>query len=82
MYTVTKYVHNDGEEYGSLYDAKRALDQKYGNALCGLARELCNTNGKYSAVLEYLENNMEKVQDVVGLYNELHDGLHTHSEED
>lgn len=75
MYIITKFVLNNGQEFNSEKEAKRALDNLYGDALKKLAHGLCKCNGKYSEILTYLNNNIALMQNIVELKQEYDKGL-------
>lgn len=70
MYTVTKFVLDNGQEFNSEKEARKALDRLYSNALEKLVHGLWNCNGKYSEMLNYLDNNVFMMQDIVDFYRE------------
>lgn len=71
MYTITKFVLNNGQEFNSEKEARKALDNLYGDALERLVHGLCRCNGRYSEMLKYLDNNIIMMQDIVEFYQEL-----------
>ena len=75
MYTITKFVLDNGQEFNSEKEARKALDNLYGNALEKLAHSLCKCNGKYSEILACLDNNFELMQNIIALKQELKIGL-------
>ena len=75
MYTITKFVLNNGQEFNSEKEARRALDNLYGDALERLVHGLCRCNGRYSEMLNYLDNNTELMQSIVELKQEYNKGL-------
>lgn len=80
MYKVTKIALNNGTEYPSFAAAERALDELYGGALSKLARELCETEGKYTKMLSYLDENTHLLREIVELHDELKRGLNDNDE--
>lgn len=75
MFTVTKFVLNNGQEFNTEKEAKKALENLYGNNLESLAHKLCRCNGKYSEILKCLEENIYLMQDILGFYDEMNEGL-------
>lgn len=61
---------DNGQEFNSEKEARKALDSLYGNALEKLVHGLCKCNGKYSEMLNYLDNNVFMMQDIVDFYRE------------
>lgn len=75
MYIITKFVLNNGQEFNTEKEAKKALDNLYGDALERFAHGLCKCNGKYSQILAYLDNNIALMQNIVELKQEYNNGL-------
>lgn len=75
MYSVTRFVLNNGQEFSSEREAKKALDNLYGNALTKFAHQICSCNGKYSEIIKLLENNIELMEEIIRLKTELDAGL-------
>lgn len=75
MYIITKFVLNNGQEFNSEKEARKALDNLYGEALIKLVHGLCKCSGKYSEMLNYLDNNTELMQDIVELKQEYNSSL-------
>lgn len=75
MYIITKFVLDNGQEFNTEKEARKALDNLYGDALTKLVHGLCKCNGKYSEMLNYLDNNTELMQSIVELKKEYNKGI-------
>lgn len=63
MVKVEYYKTLDGAIHANKDIADRHLDVLYGNIICKLANEICNTaNGKYTKTIQCIEANLDKFQ--------------------
>jgi hypothetical protein len=58
---VTCYQTADGVLHPTEDDARRAADRHYGNALSHHAHALARLDGKYSAILAWLDANVDSL---------------------
>ena len=63
MYETTCYRTADGCIFTNEREARRHAEERYGDALTKLARELCRV-GKYTKVIEWLEANEERLAEL------------------
>ena len=59
MRTVTMYETFNGVRHDSKEKAIKHLDEVYGEVITRVARELVGANGKYAAMVEILNENIE-----------------------
>ena len=57
MKRVTAFTTSDAVLHGSLNEAKRHADSRYGRTLTKHAHALAKAGGKYTGVLAYLDEN-------------------------
>lgn len=76
MYTKTKYVLDNGQEFETAKEAQKALDNLYGEALRSVAMGLgLVADAKFFKTLEYLDKNIDQLINIVDLYQELKAGF-------
>lgn len=57
MKALTVFETSDSVRHSTRAQAEHHAEQRYGDALCKLARLLSNANGKYTLMLEILDKN-------------------------
>lgn len=58
MKQFTGYITEDGQVHHTFKDAQRYAEKRYGDALTRLAHILCKTEGRYSAILECVDEHL------------------------
>lgn len=75
MYTEVRYILDNGQEFKTQKDAEKALNKIYGDALTKLAVKICETECKYSAVVNFLDNNIDMIYKLIQAKEELERGF-------
>lgn len=71
MKHVTKIQTFDGKLHTHVLDARRHLDKLYGDALTKIAHQLCNCDGKYAKISEWLDENLDSFEEVLRIKRDL-----------
>lgn len=75
MYTEVRYILDNGQEFKTQKDAEKALNKIYGDALTKLAVKICETGCKYSNIVNFLDNNLDMMREVIEARDEIERGL-------
>lgn len=75
MHTEIRYILDNGQEFKTKKDAEKALDKIYGDALTKLAIKICETECKYSSIVNFLDNNIEMMRIIIEAKDELNRGV-------
>lgn len=70
MKAETFYVTLDNKLHKTLDDAKRHAEKVYGEELSKVAHKIVALNWKYSAVMEWLDTNLQLFPSLINLKND------------
>jgi len=79
MKEITAYITSDGKVHDDFQKALKHVDDRYGNELCKISRDLAKLDSKYANINDYLDSNIETLRHLIALRDDIN--VETNEEE-